>query len=220
MVAHTDDGELVRIISAREVTHGKENLMKKAESEEEDDLRPEYDFSQMTGGVRGKYVQRYYSSGGTSAMWTETKEARQLITEVTKGVVGQAAPEELELFDEMTEQYFQDPTPPKQSDSQGDDALAFGLEQAMVAVTPAVMAMVSAALSHLLKDVIDAAKEESAALIKQKIKALFNRNTPAPLSEKQLEQIKTRAADEGVKFGLSADQAKNMADALVGQLAK
>ena len=37
----------------------KENLMKKVESEEEDDLRLEYDFSQMKGGVRGKYVERY-----------------------------------------------------------------------------------------------------------------------------------------------------------------
>jgi len=33
--------------------------MKKVESEEEDELRPEYDFSQMKGGVRGKYVERY-----------------------------------------------------------------------------------------------------------------------------------------------------------------
>ena len=37
----------------------KENLMKNVESEEEDDLRPEYDFSQMKGGVRGKYIERY-----------------------------------------------------------------------------------------------------------------------------------------------------------------
>src|SRR5258707_12453363 len=36
----------------------KESLMK-TESEEEDDLRPEYDFSQMKGCVRGKYVERY-----------------------------------------------------------------------------------------------------------------------------------------------------------------
>jgi hypothetical protein len=58
VVAHTDDGELVRIISAREATQG-ESLMKRIESEEEDDLRPEYDFSQIKGGVRGKYVERY-----------------------------------------------------------------------------------------------------------------------------------------------------------------
>jgi hypothetical protein len=33
--------------------------MKKEVDELEDELRPEYDFSNMTGGVRGKYVERY-----------------------------------------------------------------------------------------------------------------------------------------------------------------
>ncbi|MDQ3755096.1 MAG: hypothetical protein M3371_10230 [Acidobacteriota bacterium] len=34
--------------------------MKKVESEiEEDELRPEYDLSQLKGRVRGKYVERY-----------------------------------------------------------------------------------------------------------------------------------------------------------------
>jgi len=37
----------------------KDGLMNKVESEEDDDLQPEYDFSQMEGGVRGKYVERY-----------------------------------------------------------------------------------------------------------------------------------------------------------------
>jgi hypothetical protein len=39
---------------------GKENFMKKVESEmEEDELRAEYDLSQLKGRVRGKYVERY-----------------------------------------------------------------------------------------------------------------------------------------------------------------
>ena len=34
--------------------------MKKIETEtEEDELRPEYDFSELKGRVRGKYVERY-----------------------------------------------------------------------------------------------------------------------------------------------------------------
>jgi hypothetical protein len=37
----------------------KENPTKKVEIDDDDDLRPEYDFSQMKGGVRGKYVERY-----------------------------------------------------------------------------------------------------------------------------------------------------------------
>ncbi|MBD2342889.1 hypothetical protein [Anabaena subtropica] len=34
-------------------------MKKEVENEMEDELRSEYDFSQMEGGVRGKYVERY-----------------------------------------------------------------------------------------------------------------------------------------------------------------
>lgn len=34
-------------------------MKKEVENEMEDDLRPEYNFAQMEGGVRGKYVERY-----------------------------------------------------------------------------------------------------------------------------------------------------------------
>jgi hypothetical protein len=33
--------------------------MNNSDSEPEDDLRPEYDFSRLKGRVRGKYVERY-----------------------------------------------------------------------------------------------------------------------------------------------------------------
>lgn len=33
--------------------------MKKVEAEQEDEMRPEYDFSKLKGAVRGKYVERY-----------------------------------------------------------------------------------------------------------------------------------------------------------------
>lgn len=34
-------------------------MKKENENELEDELRPEYDFSKMKGGVRGKYAERY-----------------------------------------------------------------------------------------------------------------------------------------------------------------
>ncbi|MDZ7960704.1 MAG: hypothetical protein RMY34_22950 [Aulosira sp. DedQUE10] len=34
-------------------------MKKEVENEMEDELRPEYDFAQMNGGIRGKYVERY-----------------------------------------------------------------------------------------------------------------------------------------------------------------
>ena len=36
-----------------------EGFMKKAKQKSADDMRREYDFASMSGGVRGKYVKRY-----------------------------------------------------------------------------------------------------------------------------------------------------------------
>jgi hypothetical protein len=44
-------------------------MNKEFENELDDDLRPEYDFANMTGGVRGKYVDRYRS--GTNVVLLE-----------------------------------------------------------------------------------------------------------------------------------------------------
>jgi hypothetical protein len=49
------------------------------DSEMEDELRPEYDFSQLEGGVRGKYVQRYQS--GTNLVLLDSDVAQAFPTE-------------------------------------------------------------------------------------------------------------------------------------------
>ncbi|WP_197725205.1 hypothetical protein [Pseudanabaena sp. ABRG5-3] len=43
-----------------------------------DDLRPEYDFSKMQGGVRGKYVERYRS--GTNVVLLDPDVAQAFPT--------------------------------------------------------------------------------------------------------------------------------------------
>ena len=50
--------------------------MSKASSPEpDDDLRPEYDFSSMAGGVRGKYVKRYREAVNLALIDPEVAEA-------------------------------------------------------------------------------------------------------------------------------------------------
>jgi hypothetical protein len=45
----------------------------------QDELRPEYDFSQMKGGVRGKYVERYRS--GTNLVLLDPDVAQAFPTD-------------------------------------------------------------------------------------------------------------------------------------------
>jgi hypothetical protein len=55
--------------------------MKKEVDELEDELRPEYDFAKMQGGVRGKYVQRYRS--GTNLVRLDPDIAKAFPTEAS-----------------------------------------------------------------------------------------------------------------------------------------
>lgn len=54
-------------------------MKKELENEMEDELRPEYDFSQMQGGVRGKYVEQYRS--GTNLVLLDPDVAQAFPTD-------------------------------------------------------------------------------------------------------------------------------------------
>lgn len=57
----------------------KDSMKRMPEDKLDDDLRPEYDFSQMPGGVRGKYSERYQS--GTNLVLLEPDVAQAFPTE-------------------------------------------------------------------------------------------------------------------------------------------
>ena len=157
-------------------------------------------------------------------MWNQTPEGDAFVRELSKGLVEQFAPEELDMFDELYSEYQENPTPPA-PDSGSDDALGSGLGEILVAVTPAASAMVTTVVSFVLGEVLKASQNEASEKIKQKVKAVFNPN-PAPsakedavpLSQEQLDQVRKLAAKRAMDFGLPANQAKKMALALVGSL--
>lgn len=54
-------------------------MKKEIKNEFEDELRPEYDFAKMTGGVRGKYAKRY--KAGTNLVLLEPDVAKAFPTD-------------------------------------------------------------------------------------------------------------------------------------------
>lgn len=61
IVAHTDRGDSIRIISARQTTQSERKYYEETSSRRKtkDELRREYDLSQLKGSARGKYLDRY-----------------------------------------------------------------------------------------------------------------------------------------------------------------
>jgi hypothetical protein len=54
-------------------------MSRKANESMQDNLRPEYDFAQMQGGVRGKYVERYQA--GTNLVLLDPDVAQAFPTD-------------------------------------------------------------------------------------------------------------------------------------------
>jgi hypothetical protein len=75
-------------------------MKSKGEPIENDDLRPEYDFASMKGGVRGKYAERF--AAGTNIVLLEpdvaqafptsqsVNEALRMLLQLARGTVKQA----------------------------------------------------------------------------------------------------------------------------------
>lgn len=152
-------------------------------------------------------------------MMTEPDEVRDFIEEVSKRLITQLAPEELELFDELSEAYFIDPRPP-QPIEWAEQGLGFGLSEPFAAATPATLAIVSTTLSYMLTDVYRNIQEENPLLFKQKIRQLFNpEHKTERLTPAQLQQLQSLAVKQAELFGLDTDKAEQMARTLIESLA-
>jgi hypothetical protein len=149
-------------------------------------------------------------------MWNDTSEGRQVLTEISKNLIVNIAPEELEIADELLEEYFDNP-PEEQAN---EDPLGFGVE-IMVAATPVIAMALQAVFNFLVEEVIKSAKTESAALIAQKVKAFFVRSSNKPemtLSQEQLQKIMLLTRKELSRGGMSPKKAEDAALRIVGKL--
>ena len=106
-------------------------------------------------------------------MWTDTAEGHNFIKNVSQDVVGEIAPEELELFGGLIQEYFTNPKPPDLTAKVNDEPLGFGLDAAdVVAMTPAVAAALKAVLDYLAP-ILQGVIEDKSPVILNKIKRVY-----------------------------------------------
>jgi hypothetical protein len=158
-------------------------------------------------------------------MWIHTPESRQVITEVSKDVVAEIAPEELELVDELLDDYYANP----EVQESKDNPLGFGSE-VLAAATPVVAMALQTLFTFILNEVWVSAQKESAILIAQKMKALFNPDkTSSPkgnkavpaleLTREQLEKARQLIKKEAMRGGMKPKKAEELALKIVGRIA-
>ena len=156
-------------------------------------------------------------------MWTDTVEGHKLVKELSRMIVEEVAPEELDLFDELLLEYYQNPSESITTKTKADNPLGFGLFENITASTTVIAPIVKSALDYLLSETIKVSQEESASLVKEKIKTVFKRDQADaeeldPLTKAQLRKIYRLARARAIDAGLKPKKAATMARALVGSL--
>ena len=74
ILSHTDRMSASELLVQEKQLEKSRDYMKKDINHENDELRPEYDFTQLKGGVRGKYTERYHQ--GTNLVLLEPDVAK------------------------------------------------------------------------------------------------------------------------------------------------
>jgi hypothetical protein len=156
---------------------------------------------------------------------TATDDTRVL--ELARAGVERAAPEELPLFGPTSEAFLEDPAS-LEREGGGDRTLGFGVESALVLVTPAALSVARELVTYVTAQVRARLADEGEGVIQRTLDRIFGGRKPsaepaepAPpeLSDEQLERVRAMALEKAKQLRLSDEKAELLADSLVGSLA-
>jgi hypothetical protein len=151
-----------------------------------------------------------------------------LVAELARTAVERAAPEELPLFRPTSEAFFADPTALERREGR-DDMLGFGVDSALVLLTPVALAVARDVVDFVVAQVRSRLHDEGESAVQGALDRLFRRGDEKPetaagdadaeLTDEELGRVHTIALEKARQLRLSPDRAVLLADAIVGGLA-
>jgi hypothetical protein len=156
----------------------------------------------------------------------------EVVVEVARELVVKTAPEELPRFRATSAAYLEDPQKVLQAEKEkNDEMLGFGVEAALLFLTPAALEIAKAVVSFLANEIAAAFEKEASDEIDRRVHRLFHRGESAGkadaneadpserLSHEQLAHVHDLALEKARALDLPEAQAGLLADAMVGSLA-
>ena len=151
----------------------------------------------------------------------------ELAVALARSAVERTAPEEMVIFPAASEAFLEGQDPSKKT--RGDPMLGFGVESAVVLLTPVALTVAKDVLGFLrvqLKKQADKHGEDAFDWLASKLlrrdddkeKPVDAAEVPE-LTDEQLEEVRRLAIEKAKQLKLADDKAELLADSLVGSLA-
>jgi hypothetical protein len=159
----------------------------------------------------------------------------ELAVALARSAVERAAPEEMVIFPAASEAFLEGDDPSKRT--RGDPMLGFGVESAVVLLTPVALTVAKDVLGFLREQLKKQADEHGDEAFDWLVEKIFRRGDdkdakkdeapavaaepvePAELTDEQLEEVRKLAIEKAQLLKLPKDKAELLADSLVGSLA-
>jgi hypothetical protein len=158
----------------------------------------------------------------------------ELAVALARSAVERAAPEEMVIFPAASEAFLEGDDPSKRT--RGDPMLGFGVESAVVLLTPVALTVAKDVLGFLREQLKKQADEHGDEAFDWLVRKIFRRGDdkdakkdeapavaaepdPAELTDEQLEEVRKLAIEKAKQLKLPKDKAELLADSLVGSLA-
>lgn len=158
-----------------------------------------------------------------------TNDEREAVAALARGAVAESAPHELPLFRATSEAYWADPERTLAGgDGAKDEMLGFGVEAALMFVTPAALEVAKAVVAFVAARVRASAEREGGRAVDDAVAHVLRRirgdgggetQKMAALTDEQLDEVRRLAVEKARQLDLPEDKASLLADALVGRLA-
>jgi hypothetical protein len=144
---------------------------------------------------------------------------QQSVAELSRLIISQIAPRELPIFGPVSRAWFANPKSTRLR-ANGDEALGFGLADAVPLLTPFVLAVVTKVASDLVDSLSSALVDTAKGAISEQVAHIFRRDSTLPaLSQAQLSEIRKTALTVAQAAGVPNQQSSLVADAIIGHLA-
>jgi hypothetical protein len=151
----------------------------------------------------------------------------ELVADLARRLVADTAPQELPLFRATSAAYFRDPDEVLAQRKGRDEMLGFGVEAAVVLLTPAALEVAKSVVSFVAMRLRGAAERGAGELIDEKVAAVFAKlrgekpkEHEAPdLDDAELAEVRRVAFEKARQLDVPEDKASLLADSVVGSLA-
>ncbi len=143
---------------------------------------------------------------------------RALLEDISRNIVAEVAPEELDLFDDLAEEYYQDPELKRQHTRGGEGPLSFGSVDMLPAATPIIMVVATVVLELMLDVLKEIVASKGADFATNKVRMWFTGKARADLTAKQINEIREISKQAVLQHGYSEEHAQKIADAMTNML--